>query len=93
MQTSMMFAEDKMKCFILVCANNAVIHDRCRHLHHVKTSYINLSRLSYLNHTEQCAKMIGTLYFLALLSSTMARSVRIEDQLSHFYHLILLHVR
>lgn len=89
----MMFAEDKMKCFVLACANNAVIDDRCRHLHHVKTSYINLSRLSYLNHTEQCARMIGTLYFLALLSSTMARGVCIEDQLSRFYYLSLLHVR
>lgn len=57
------------------------------------TMYINLSRLSYLNHTEQCARMIGTLYFLALLSSTMARGVCIEDQLSHFYYLRLLHVR
>lgn len=93
LRISTMFAEDKMKCFILACTNNAVIKDRCRHLCHVETSYINLSRLSYLNHTEQCGRMIGTLYFLALLSSTMARAVCIEDQLSHFYYLRLLHVR
>lgn len=71
--------------FILVCAfaNNAVNKDRCCNLQEVKTVYITPQRSSYLYHKDSdCTRMISTLYFLALLSSTIAWGVRMAGHRS-----------